>query len=218
MKIQFITASNRRQQDTIAHIGISPLKSGYLCSGNSAKQPLNAMIMIRYKKYKSNTNGVTKGRWYGRSVTELLEFDEFIKHMANHHCVFGESTIRGVLIEMQVCLRELLLEGKAVRLDELGIFRIGLETYGADTAKEFTADNIGAVRLNLYLGKRFRAADLYKDAKFREAGKYDPDDGETITTHNDDGTPSGGGSSDGGSSSVDPDAVGPDKDGNISLE
>ncbi len=87
--------------------------------------------------------------------------------MANHHCVFGESTIRGVLIEMQVCMRELLLEGKAVRLDDLGIFRIGLETSGAKTAKEFTADNIKAVRLNLYLGKRFRAADLFKDAKFR---------------------------------------------------
>ena len=221
MKIQFITAPNRRQQDTTAHIGISPLKSGYLCSGNSAKQPLNTMIMIRYKKYKSNTEGVTKGRWYGRSVTELLEFDEFIKHMANHHCVFGESTIRGVLIEMQVCLRELLLEGKAVRLDELGIFRIGLETYGADTAKEFTADNIKAVRLNLYLGKRFRAADLYKDAKFREAGKYDPDDGGTVT-HNDGGTPSGGGSSvsggsgssDGGNSST----VDPGDEGGVELE
>lgn len=129
--------------------------------------------MIRYKKYKSNQTGVTKNKWYGRAVTELMEFEEFVKHMANHHCVFGESTIRGVLIEMQICMRELLLEGKAVRLDDLGIFRIGLETSAATTAKEFTADNIKAVRLNLYLGKRFRAADLYKDAKFREAGKYD---------------------------------------------
>ena len=73
--------------------------------------------MIRYKKYKSNQTGVTKNKWYGRAVTELMEFEEFVKHMANHHCVFGESTIRGVLIEMQICMRELLLEGKAVRLD-----------------------------------------------------------------------------------------------------
>lgn len=177
--------------------------------------------MIRYKKYKSNTEGVTKNRWYGRSVAELMEFDEFIKHMANHHCVFGESTIRGVLIEMQICLRELLLEGKAVRLDELGIFRIGLETSGTKTAKEFTADNIKAVHLNLYLGKRFRAADLYKDAKFREAGKYDPDDGETANTHNG-GTPSGGGSavSGGSGSSDDGDnsTVDVGDDGHISLE
>lgn len=157
--------------------------------------------MIRYKKYKSNAEGATKNKWYGRSVTELLEFDEFIQHMANHHCVFGESTIRGVLIEMQVCLRELLLEGKAVRLDDLGIFRIGLETTGADTAREFTVDNIGAVHLNLYLGKRFRAKQLYNDAKFREAGKYDPDDGEGENTPGEDSTPTGGSTASGGSGS-----------------
>lgn len=157
---------------------------------------LNAKSMIRYKKFKNNNQtSASYNKWYGRAVTELMEFEEFVKHMANHHCVFGESTIRGVLIEMQICMRELLLEGKAVRLDDLGIFRIGLETSAATTAKEFTADNIKAVRLNLYLGKRFRAADLYKDAKFREAGKYDgggDDGGETADTHDEGGNTSGG--------------------------
>lgn len=135
--------------------------------------------MIRYKKYQNNNQySPAFGKWYGRAVHETVEFDEFIRHMANHHCVFSEATIRGVLIEMEVCLRELLLEGKAVRLDDLGIFRVGLETAQAGTAQEFTAANIRAVRLNLYLGKRFRAADLYKDAKFREADKYAVDEGE----------------------------------------
>ena len=167
--------------------------------------------MIRYKKFKNNNQtSASYNKWYGRAVTELMEFEEFVKHMANHHCVFGESTIRGVLIEMQICMRELLLEGKAVRLDDLGIFRIGLETSAATTAKEFTADNIKAVRLNLYLGKRFRAADLYKDAKFREAGKYDgggDDGGETADTHDkgsntpDEGGTTSGGTTSGGNSS-----------------
>lgn len=43
---------------------------------------LNANSMIRYKKYKSNQTGVTKNKWYGRAVTELMEFEEFVKHMA----------------------------------------------------------------------------------------------------------------------------------------
>lgn len=161
--------------------------------------------MIRYKKFKNNNRtSASYNKWYGRAVTELMEFEEFVKHMANHHCVFGESTIRGVLIEMQICMRELLLEGKAVRLDDLGIFRIGLETSAATTAKEFTADNIKAVRLNLYLGKRFRAADLYKDAKFREAGKYDgggDDGGETAGTHDEGSNTNGGNSSGNGDTS-----------------
>ena len=92
--------------------------------------------------------------------------------MAEHHCVFSEGTIKGVLIEMENCLRELLLEGKAVRFDELGIFRIGLKTIGEANKANFTANNVQGVRLNLHLGRRFRAADLYKDAKIREADVY----------------------------------------------
>ncbi len=115
--------------------------------------------MIRYKKYKSNQTGVTKNKWYGRAVTELMEFEEFVKHMANHHCVFGESTIRGVLIEMQIC---------------------------------------------------FRAADLYKDAKFREAGKYDgggDDGGETADTHDEGSNTNGGNSSGNGNMSDGGDSI-----------
>lgn len=129
--------------------------------------------MIKYKKFQNkNKDSDTYGKWYGRASHELMEFDQLVQHMANHHCAFSEATIKGVLIELEVCLRELLLEGKAVRLDTLGIFRIGLETTAADTAAKFTADNIKAVRLNLYLGKRFRAADLFKDASFTEADIY----------------------------------------------
>lgn len=145
--------------------------------------------MIKYKKYKNNnTESKNYGQWYARAVHELMTFDEFIEHMARHHCVFSEATIRGVLIEMETCLREMLLEGKAVRFDELGIFRIGLKTVGADTSDQFTANNVSAVRMNLYLGRRFRAADLLKDATFKEAdlyigdGNYHPADDEEDAT------------------------------------
>lgn len=148
--------------------------------------------MIKYKKYKNvNTSSSCYGKWYGRAVHELMEFDEFIEHMAHHHCVYSEGTIRGVLIEMEICLREMLLEGKAVRFDDLGIFRVGLETAGKNSSADFTADDIKAVRLNLHLGKRFYARNLKADAKFKEADKYigngnyyEPD-GETANTDGD---------------------------------
>ena len=129
--------------------------------------------MIKYKKYQNkNSHSTAFGKWYGRAVHEMMDFDEFIAHMANHHCVFSEATIRGVLIETEVCLRELLLEGKAIRLDELGIFALGITTDGKAKSEEFTAQAIKGVGMNLYLGKRFRARQLLKDAKFREADKY----------------------------------------------
>ena len=144
--------------------------------------------MIKYKKYQNkNDKSAAYNKWYGRAVHELMEFDEFIEHMASHHCAFSEGTIKGVLIEMEVCLRELLLEGKAVRIDDLGIFTIGLQTDGAVSADKFTAQNIKAVGVNLFLGKRFRARNLFEDAKFKEVDKYvgdgnyyEPDDGDEV--------------------------------------
>ena len=148
--------------------------------------------MIRFKKYQ-NTNPCSScyGKWFGRAVHELVEFEDFVEHMAKHHCVFSEVTIRGVLIEMEVCLRELLLEGKAVRFDELGIFRIGLKTRGRNREADFTANDVEGVRLNLHLGRRFRAADLFNDAKIREAEKY-----AVGVVFDDEGGNGGGGSDD----------------------
>lgn len=129
--------------------------------------------MIKYKKYKNNNSkSRAYNKWYARSVHELMEFDEFIGHMANHHCAFSEATIRGVIIEMETCLRELLLEGRAVRLDDLGIFTVGLTTQGMESSDSFTANCIKGVSVNLYLGKRFRARNLLADARFKEADKY----------------------------------------------
>lgn len=134
--------------------------------------------MIHYKVKQNNREGSeTRGKWYARATHELMEFDEFINHLATHHSPFSEATIRGVLIEMENCLRELLLEGKAVRMDELGIFKIGLKTTPAETADKFNArDNVVGCRMNLFLGKRFRAARLFEDMKIREADFYSIDE------------------------------------------
>ena len=142
--------------------------------------------MIRYKKYQNKNEQTPKSymKYYGRATHERVTFEEFITHMANHHCVFSEGTIRGVLVEMENCLRELLLEGKSVEFDELGIFKIGIATRGADSASDFTANCIKSVHLNLFLGKRFRARQLFEDATFKEADIYagfDNDDGENGT-------------------------------------
>jgi hypothetical protein len=107
-----------------------------------------------------------------------MEFDEFVEHMAKHHCVYSEGTIKGVLIEMECCLREMLLEGKSVRFDELGIFSLGIinAAGGAATPADFNiSKNLDGVRMNLYLGKRFLARNLYEDATFKEAKQYDVD-------------------------------------------
>ena len=128
--------------------------------------------MIKFKKYQNkNEESKAFNKWYGRAVHELVEFDEFINHMANHHCVFSEGVIRGVLIEMELCLRELLLEGKAVRMDDLGIFALSIANKpgGAAQASDYTAD--------LITGVQRRAHRRPAGGKARKRGVRDPGGG-----------------------------------------
>jgi predicted histone-like DNA-binding protein len=99
-----------------------------------------------------------------------MTFDEFVQHMHQHHSVFSEANIKGVITEMENCLRELLLDGKAVRLGTLGIFRIGIKTTGTQKLSDWNAKyNVKGARVNLYLGKRFR--NLFQDLKISETAK-----------------------------------------------
>lgn len=125
---------------------------------------------MRYKLYQ-NTNQASScyGKWYARGLHEKMTFAEFVKHMAEHHCVYSEATIRGVLLEMEICLREMLLEGKAVYFDELGIFKLGLQSRGVSSPSQFNVRlDVPAVRMNLFLGARFRAKGLREDIKLTE--------------------------------------------------
>ena len=145
---------------------------------------------MRYKIYQNkNVSSKGYGKWYARGLHEKMTFSEFIKHMAEHHCVYSEATIRGVLLEMEVCLREMLLEGKAVYFDELGIFKLGLHSKGVTSPELFNVRTcIPAVRINLFLGARFRAKDLRQDIKLTET------DVNTVTYEDDDDSSQGSGS------------------------
>ena len=135
--------------------------------------------MINYVLYQNQQkDSKIYGKWFARAIHQLMEFDEFVEHMAKHHCVYSEGTIKGVLIEMECCLREMLLEGKSVRFDELGIFSLGIENTagGCENAYDFNvAKNIAKLHMNLHLGRRFVASEMLKDAKFAEARQYEVD-------------------------------------------
>lgn len=163
---------------------------------------------MRFKLYQNkNLKSLAFGKWYARGLHEVMTFSEFVKHMAEHHCVYSEATIRGVLLEMEICLREQLLEGKAVYFDELGIFKLGLQSKGAATPADFNVrTHVPAVRMNLFLGARFRAKDLRKDVKLTETDvntvTYDDDEpsGENATQTGNTSAPSGDGGSSSGNS------------------
>ena len=62
------------------------------------------------------------------------------------------------------CMREMLLEGKKIRLGDLGDFSLLLGSKGAETADKFTAQNITQVKVQWEPGKEFK--NLLDDAEF----------------------------------------------------
>ena len=84
--------------------------------------------MIRYKKYqnKNEKNVTTFNKWYARAVCEeTVDIAALAEHMSTHNTPFSTGAIHGMLKDMVNCIKELLMDGKNVKIDDLGIFSVG---------------------------------------------------------------------------------------------
>ena len=90
--------------------------------------------MIRYYKYQSNS-GIesARGKWFLRVKNgEQIDIDALAAHIAAHNTPFSKGAIKGILTDMVSCTKELLLDGKTVKLADLAIFSLGIHCKGAD--------------------------------------------------------------------------------------
>lgn len=88
-------------------------------------------------------------------VNEVIEFGQFVKHIADHNGVFSRGTVKGVVSDTCECLVEQLLTGNKVKFGELGIFSLSLKSEGAENIKKFTSDNITSVNILFTPGEDF---------------------------------------------------------------
>ena len=101
------------------------------------------------------------------------------------------------------CMREMLLEGKKIRLGDLGDFSLLLSSKGAETADKFTAQNITNVKVQWEPGQQFK--NLLEDAEFNLVASRSAQaavikairEGKTNVDLNVPVTPDGGGDGDG---------------------
>ena len=108
--------------------------------------------MILYKLVKNNNKKFpgTYGKYYARpAVTATISIDQLAEHMSSHNTPFSAGAVRGILTDMVKCVKELVLSGYSVKIDDLAIFSIGIRPKkGADTKESFTvAKNIEGVKL-----------------------------------------------------------------------
>ena len=138
--------------------------------------------------------------------TEVMSIEKFARHIADHGTTYSRADIMAILYMAVDCMREQLLEGKKIRLGELGDFSVALSSKGAETAEKFSSQNIQRVTVCWEPGSEFR--NLLADAEFNlvatrsaqaavlkaiKEGKTNVDISAPITPGNPDGgSPSGG--------------------------
>lgn len=85
--------------------------------------------MIKYilRQFK-NSNSSINNKWLAYPVIdETVGLDGLSEHMSNHNTPFSAGAIKGMLTDMIGCIKEILLQGKNVKLPDLAIFSIGIK-------------------------------------------------------------------------------------------
>lgn len=131
--------------------------------------------MLKYKIYQDQSTGtVRSGKYYARTCSDqTIDLDKLALHMANHHTPFSIGTIRGVMSDMVSCIKELVLEGYSVKVDDLAIFSVGISCKGAEKLEDFSVDkNVIGLRLKARATGNLAISKLKLEAQLRHADIY----------------------------------------------
>ena len=140
--------------------------------------------MLHYKIYQNKSKGnKAYGKWFARAtVNQTIDLDQLAEHMANHNTPYSKGAIFGVLTDMVNCIRELVLDGNAVKIPNLAIFSVGIKGYASKTPSEFKPTYIQSAYLRARSTGKFTRAELSAAARTQQADVYDPNAKKTDTT------------------------------------
>ena len=173
--------------------------------------------MVRYilKQIKISSSRAY-GKWFAKNVVEeTFDLDALAEHMSNHNTPYSKGVIKGLLTDMVSCIKELLLEGKNVKIDDLAIFSLGIKNkLTAESEESFSVTkNVEGVKLRARATGELMSKSLRLDATLKKAqyingklategedgtGSTGPDSGNTGGT-NTGGNTGGGDGGNGGS-------------------
>ncbi len=129
--------------------------------------------MIKYVlKQNKNKNSDAFGKWYAFPVVEeTMDLEELARHMEEHNSGFSQPMCIGVMKAMVRCIKEQILTGRNVKIDDLAIFSCGIRNKcGAVKEEEFTTANcIAGVKLRARATGELRKSSLNLEASIRRA-------------------------------------------------
>ena len=129
------------------------------------------MILYVLKQNK-NVSSRAYGKWFAFPVIEeTIELDALAEHMSNHNTPYSKGAIKGMLTDMVSCIKELLLEGKNVKIADLAIFSLGIKNRGGAVSEEaFTVSkNIKGVKLRARTTGELTTTSLNLEATLKKA-------------------------------------------------
>ena len=181
-------------------LAINQAKSRINQAKKEGKEPEKADLDL-VKTEKQNAFAISQ-------YTDIMTIEKFAKHITSHGSVYSRADISAILYMAVDCMREMLLEGKKVRLGDLGDFSVLLSSKGAEDPDKFTAQNITDVKVQWEPGQQFKT--LRDEAEFNLVASRSAQaavlkaikEGKTNVDLNAPTTPEGGGdgTSGGGSS------------------
>lgn len=155
-------------------------------------------MSVKYKKVQSNMRGNSSfGKWYGKAVvSDVVDVDMLSSNIGNR-CTVTKPDIVAVISALVDEMKAQLQMGNRVVLDGFGSFKVGMSTKPAETAKEFTANNVKRLRV-LFLpttnqtseGKRNIA--ILEGCRVEEMASYQSPGGDGGDDEDDEGGSTGG--------------------------
>ena len=169
---------------------------------------------LKYRKVqRTPQSGDNAGKTlcYATAVTDReMDFEQFVSHISDHGSPYSRGCIHGVLMDALDHLQELILDGKSVRLSDLGLFSLGISSRGEVSKDKVTAASVQDVHLILRNTKTWNNKALRELCNVEAMGSYGSAEGE--------GTEGDNGGGNGGSTPTQPEGSGNTKgDGDMSL-
>ena len=177
------------------------------------------MIELYLSKVTETSETEQAGKLYARvSYKQAMTIQDMARHMAEHNTVFSEGSILGVLTDFVKCVREMVLMGNTVKIENLAIFKATVEANALEVLYDAEQDKVATAAIGtLAEGQKTGAAvktvkllaqstgdftrdELKKDVRLAWTDKTKAEIAAakgTTSTDNGGGTNSGGGNSGG---------------------
>ena len=106
------------------------------------------MIELYLSKVSETSETEQAGKLYARvSYKQSMSVQDMARHMAEHNTAYSEGSITGILIDFVKCIREQVLNGNTVKIDNLAIFKATVEANALETIYDATADKVATATI-----------------------------------------------------------------------